>query len=64
MKLERQNVIDRAYSVFEDHDKAVIWLNSPCYSLGNQVPMKLLDTTEGMELVMDTLGRIEQGVFI
>ena len=25
---------------------------------------KVLDTTEGMELVMDALGRIEQGVFI
>ena len=64
MELERQIVLDRAISVFEDCDKAMSWLNSPCYALGNQVPIQLLNTTEGMELVMDTLGRIEQGIFI
>lgn len=64
MKPERQKVIDRANSVFNDSDKAMIWLNSPCFSLGNQVPIKLIDSPEGMDLVMDALGRIEQGVFI
>jgi uncharacterized protein (DUF2384 family) len=39
------------------------WLKSPCYALGNQVPVQLLDTTEGTELVMNTLGCIEYGVF-
>jgi len=64
MKPECQKVLDRANSVFKDRDKAMIWLNSPCYTLGNQVPMKLLNTNEGMELVMDALGRIEHGIFV
>lgn len=64
MKLDRQKVLDRANSVFEDRDKAMIWLNSPCYELGGQIPMKLLDTPEGTELVMDTLGKIEHGIFV
>jgi putative toxin-antitoxin system antitoxin component (TIGR02293 family) len=64
MKLERLNVLDRATSVFGDRDKAIIWLNSPCFALGNQVPKQLIDSTAGMELVLDTLGHIEQGIFV
>jgi putative toxin-antitoxin system antitoxin component (TIGR02293 family) len=64
MKLDLQNVIERATSVFGNREKAIIWLNSPCYALGNQVPMQLTETTEGMELVMSTLGRIEHGIFV
>jgi len=61
---DHQNVLDKANSVFGDNNKAMIWLNSPCYAIGNQVPMQLLDTVEGMELVMDALGRIEHGIFV
>jgi putative toxin-antitoxin system antitoxin component (TIGR02293 family) len=57
-------VVMRANGIFGDHGKAMDWLKSPCYALGGQVPISLLDTTEGIELVMDTLGRIEHGVFI
>jgi len=56
-------VFKRAVEIFKDSEKAMRWLKSPCYALGNQVPVRLLDTTEGMELVMNTLGRIEYGVF-
>jgi putative toxin-antitoxin system antitoxin component (TIGR02293 family) len=56
-------VLIRANDIFKDHDKAMTWIKSPCYTLGDQVPMTLLDTSEGIELVMDTLGRIEYGVF-
>jgi putative toxin-antitoxin system antitoxin component (TIGR02293 family) len=56
-------VFSRTNSVFKDVDKAMSWLKSPCYALGDQIPVQLLDTTEGMELVMNTLGRIEYGVF-
>lgn len=64
MKPESQKVLDRATSVFGDRDKAMFWLNSPCYTLGNRVPMQLIDTTEGLELVLATLGRIEHGIFV
>ncbi len=56
-------ILQRCVEVFEDLEKAKRWLKSPNYALGNQVPLNLLDTTEGIELVRDTLTRIEYGVF-
>lgn len=56
-------VIERAEEVFEDLDTAVDWLKSPNASLGGTTPLSLLDTEIGAESVMDTLGRIEHGVF-
>jgi putative toxin-antitoxin system antitoxin component (TIGR02293 family) len=53
-------ILQRCVEVFE----AKCWLKSPNYTLGNQVPLQLLDTTEGIELVRDTLTRIEYGVFV
>ena len=57
-------ILQRCVEVFEDLEKAKRWLKSPNYALGNQVPLNLLDTTEGIELVRDTLTRIEYGVFV
>ena len=56
-------VFSRASDIFKDNANTMRWLKSPCHALGNQVPVHLLDTTEGMQLVMNTLGRIEYGVF-
>lgn len=44
-------------------ERASEWLKTPNYSLGNQVPLKVMDTIEGMGIVSDVLGRIEYGVF-
>jgi len=57
-------ILQRCVEVFEDLEKAKRWLKSPNYALGNQLPLQLLDTTEGIELVRDTLTRIEYGVFV
>jgi putative toxin-antitoxin system antitoxin component (TIGR02293 family) len=56
-------ILQRCVEVFADLEKAKRWLKSPNYALGNQVPLNLLDTTEGIELVRDTLTRIEYGAF-
>lgn len=56
-------VIERAEEVFEDPDAARGWLKAPNASLSGQTPMSLLDTEIGAESVLDTLGRIEHGVF-
>lgn len=56
-------VIERAEEVFEDPDAARAWLKSPNASLSGQTPMSLLDTEIGAASIMDTLGRIEHGVF-
>ena len=53
----------RCMEVFEDDEKTMRWLKSPNFALGDQTPISLLDTTEGIELVADTLTRIEYGVF-
>ncbi len=52
----------RAVEVLEDEDAARAWVNRKNRSLGGEAPLSLLDTEVGYELVLDTLGRIEQGV--
>lgn len=56
-------VLERAEQVFEDLDAALDWLKSGNAALGGSSPLFLLDTDIGAEAVMDTLGRIEHGVF-
>ena len=56
-------VIGRAEEVFEDSEAALDWLKSANASLAGATPLSLMDTDIGAESVMDTLGRIEHGVF-
>jgi putative toxin-antitoxin system antitoxin component (TIGR02293 family) len=56
-------VVERAGEVFEDLDAALDWLKSPNAALSGVTPLSLLDTDVGAEAVLDTLGRIEHGVF-
>lgn len=55
--------VERAEEVFEDFDVALNWLKSSNAALAGATPLSLLDTDIGAESVVDTLGRIEQGVF-
>lgn len=55
--------VERAETVFEDADIALNWLQSPNAALGGVTPLSLLDTDIGADSVLDTLGRIEHGVF-
>lgn len=56
-------VVVRATQTFEDLKTATDWLKSPTPALGGATPLSLVDTDIGAESVLDTLGRIEQGVF-
>jgi putative toxin-antitoxin system antitoxin component (TIGR02293 family) len=56
-------VVSRASEVFDDPAAAVDWLKSPNAALRGNAPLSLLDTDIGAESVLDTLGRIEHGVF-
>jgi putative toxin-antitoxin system antitoxin component (TIGR02293 family) len=56
-------VVGRAEEVFADMEAALAWLKTPNAALFRAVPLSLLDTDIGAESVMDTLGRIEHGVF-
>lgn len=55
-------VLARAVEVLEDEEAARSWMTRSIRTLGGVTPLSLLDTETGYELVLDTLGRIEQGV--
>ncbi|MBM3358420.1 MAG: DUF2384 domain-containing protein [Betaproteobacteria bacterium] len=61
--LRLARVVGRANEVFEDLEAALHWLKSPNSALSGATPLSLLDTDIGAESVLDTLGRIEHGVF-
>jgi putative toxin-antitoxin system antitoxin component (TIGR02293 family) len=61
--LRLARVISRAQEVFDDPAAAVDWLKAPNATLRGKTPLSLLDTDIGAESVLDTLGRIEHGVF-
>ncbi len=64
---ERVVEISRLYSRGEDvfgninHFKE--WMNSSVMALGNIKPKTLLDTSLGIDILMNELGRIEHGIF-
>ncbi|WP_178392247.1 antitoxin Xre-like helix-turn-helix domain-containing protein [Burkholderia sp. SRS-W-2-2016] len=61
--LRLARVVARAAEVFEDLGTALAWLKTPVGALADATPLSLIDTDIGTESVMDTLGRIEHGVF-
>lgn len=61
--LRLARVMERASVVFENPKTALHWLKSPNAALSAATPLSLLDTDIGAESVLDTLGRIEHGVF-
>ena len=56
-------VVARAMEVFGDKDRALRWLHAPVRALGNQTPVSLLDSKEGVSRVEDVLGQIEHGTW-
>ncbi len=56
-------IAERAEEVFEDPVLAFDWIKTSNSSLDGFTPLSMLDTELGAETVLDTLGRIEHGVF-
>jgi putative toxin-antitoxin system antitoxin component (TIGR02293 family) len=54
-------VTQRAVDAFGDEDQAREWLQRPNRALRGVLPLDLLGTDAGAELVSDELGRIEYG---
>ena len=61
--LQVAKVYARAVEVFADEERALEWLQASIMALGGLIPMSLLDTSTGVDLVLTELGRIEYGVF-
>lgn len=60
--IELARLFAHGEDVFGSADRFRRWINGPVYSLGGQHPIDLLDTSLGISLVNDTLGRIEHGI--
>ena len=52
----------RAVEVFQDEEKAIDWLKTPNRALGD-MPIQMLDTEAGTDMVERILARIEYGVY-
>ena len=52
-----------AERVFNDSEKAQVWLIRPNHALGDLAPLFLLDTDTGIAEVKRILGCVEYGVF-
>jgi hypothetical protein len=56
-------VTARAIEVFGSREKAIRWLRTPVRALGNQTPISMLGSHEGLTRVQDVLGQVEHGVW-
>jgi len=56
-------VVARGMDIFEDKDKFLSWMMQPNTALSYKVPLKLLASRFGIEMVLDEIGRIEYGVY-
>lgn len=52
----------KALEVFEDEKAAEHWINSLNVPLGNVAPLTMLDSDEGLRLVLGELEAIEYGL--
>ena len=53
----------KGIDVFNEKEKFITWLNRPNKSLANSKPIDLIETSIGIDLVLDELLKIEHGVF-
>lgn len=62
--IELAEVTNYGMEVFDSSEKFYLWLNTPCFPLGNLKPAELLKDSYGKELVMGELNRIDHGIFV
>lgn len=61
--IELAKLYSRGEEVFETMEAFKEWMNSTILALGNKKPKTFLDTSIGIAMLMDELGRIEHGIF-
>ncbi len=61
--IELARLFSRGSEVFGSLDNFKTWMNSTIVALGNIKPKELLDTSLGIEILQEELGRIEHGIF-
>lgn len=61
--IELARLFHKGIIVFNDKEKFITWLDRPNKSLANSKPIDLIETSIGIDLVVEELLRIEHGVF-
>lgn len=61
--IELARLYSRGEDVFGSMDAFKQWMNSTVVALGNKKPKTYLDTSLGINILMNELGRIEHGIF-
>jgi len=61
--VELARLYSRGEQVFGNLESFKEWMNSTVMALGNKRPKEFLDTSLGINILMDELGKIEHGIF-
>lgn len=61
--IELARLYERGAAVLGTETEFNSWMRTPNHALNNEVPLNLLDTSIGFDLIIQVLGRIEYGVF-
>lgn len=61
--IELAKLYSRGEEVFGSMENFKGWMNSCVMAIGNKQPKEYLDTSIGIDLLMNELGRIEHGIF-
>ncbi|MEZ8463595.1 antitoxin Xre/MbcA/ParS toxin-binding domain-containing protein [Vibrio splendidus] len=56
-------IFQAALVLFGSEEAAERWLKDPARGLGNKRPIDMLSTVEDTKVVLDFIGRLENGVF-
>ncbi|MEM9829776.1 MAG: antitoxin Xre/MbcA/ParS toxin-binding domain-containing protein [Bacteroidota bacterium] len=51
----------KGVEIFGETESFNRWLNKPSFGLGNQIPFQLMNTSTGIDLILEELVRIEYG---
>ena len=63
ISLTIEEIYERGTAVLGNEKEFNTWMRTPNHALNNEVPLNLLDTSIGFNLILQVLGRIEYGVF-
>ncbi len=61
--LELARLYARGSEVFDNLEQFKLWMGAPVGALGDRKPKEFLDTSMGIQMLTEELGRIEHGVF-
>ena len=59
--LKLLNLFKKGLQVFGSIQSFMSWLNKPAYGLGNELPINMMNTNTGIDLIEEELIRIEFG---